>query len=140
MLSVVKTDERTEARRLRALGWSIKEIQGHLGVSRSSVSIWVRDVPLTEAQRDDLIARVRLGPLVAGERSAARARERRREYQARGRVLARNEDSLYAAGCMLYWAEGGKTRNSVRLTNAEPEVLAFFADFLRNASTSTTTR
>jgi hypothetical protein len=32
---------------------------------------------------------------------------------------------------MLYWAEGGKTRNSVRLTNADPEVLAFFADFLR---------
>jgi len=32
---------------------------------------------------------------------------------------------------MLYWAEGGKARNSVRLTNADPAVLAFFADFLR---------
>jgi len=32
---------------------------------------------------------------------------------------------------MLYWAEGGKARNSVRLTNADPEVIAFFADFLR---------
>jgi hypothetical protein len=32
---------------------------------------------------------------------------------------------------MLYWAEGGKARNSVRLTNADPEVLAFFARFLR---------
>lgn len=127
----MKTDERDEARRLRALGWSIKEIQEQLGVSRSSVSIWVRDVPLTRAQRDELGARIRLGPLHAGERSAARARERRREYQERGRVLARNDDPLYAAGCMLYWAEGGKTRNSVRLTNADPEVIAFFADFLR---------
>jgi hypothetical protein len=131
MLSDMKTDERNEARRLRALGWSIREIQAHLGVARSSVSIWVRDVPLTQEQRDELIARVRLGPLVAGERSAAHARERRREYQDRGRVLARNDDPLYAAGCMLYWAEGGKTRNSVKLTNADPEVLRFFAHFLR---------
>jgi DNA-binding MarR family transcriptional regulator len=127
----MKTDERDEARRLRAQGWSIKEIQEHLGVSRSSVSIWVRDVALTEAQRDALAARVRLGPLVAGERSAARARQRRLEYQERGRQLARIDNPLYAGGCMLYWAEGGKTRNSVRLTNADPAVLAFFAEFLR---------
>jgi hypothetical protein len=33
---------------------------------------------------------------------------------------------------MLYWAEGGKTRNSVRLTNADPDVLRFFASFLRH--------
>jgi len=32
---------------------------------------------------------------------------------------------------MLYWAEGGKNRNSIRLTNADPAVLAFFARFLR---------
>ena len=56
MLSDMKTDERNEARRLRALGWSIREIQAHLGVARSSVSIWVRDVPLTQEQRDELIA------------------------------------------------------------------------------------
>ncbi len=32
---------------------------------------------------------------------------------------------------MLYWGEGGKQRNSVKLTNADPEVLVFFARFLR---------
>jgi hypothetical protein len=31
---------------------------------------------------------------------------------------------------MLYWAEGAKQRNSVKLTNSDPELLAFFADFL----------
>lgn len=31
---------------------------------------------------------------------------------------------------MLYWAEGAKSRNTVKLTNADPEVLAFFAGFL----------
>ncbi|HEY2372699.1 MAG TPA: hypothetical protein VGH82_09115 [Gaiellaceae bacterium] len=127
----MKTDERDEARRLRSEGWSIKDIQQHLDVSRSSVSLWVRDVPLTDEQRKELTSRIRLGPLVAGERSAARARTRRCEYQENGRRRARIPDPLYAGGCMLYWAEGGKARNSVRLTNADPALLAFFGDFLR---------
>jgi len=32
---------------------------------------------------------------------------------------------------MLYWAEGDKTRNSVRICNADVELLVFFASFLR---------
>jgi transcriptional regulator with XRE-family HTH domain len=131
MLSVVKTTERTHARQLRAQGWSIKEIQQELGVSRSSVSLWVRDVPLTARQQEALIERIRLGPARAGAASAARARERRAVYQEHGRRRARDGSALYAAGCMLYWAEGGKRRNSVLLTNADPEVLTFFARFLR---------
>jgi hypothetical protein len=32
---------------------------------------------------------------------------------------------------MLYWAEGAKARNTLKITNADPEVLTFFARFLR---------
>ena len=32
---------------------------------------------------------------------------------------------------MLFWAEGDKCRNSVRLSNSDPEVLKFFLRFLR---------
>ncbi|HEY3540938.1 MAG TPA: hypothetical protein VGK79_00200 [Gaiellaceae bacterium] len=32
---------------------------------------------------------------------------------------------------MLYWAAGAKSRNSLKLTNADAEVLVFFARFLR---------
>jgi len=131
MLSVVKTTERTHARELRARGWSIKEIQQELGVSRSSVSLWVRDVPLTPEQQAALIERIRLGPMRAGIASAARARDRRAAFQRHGRQRAREGSALYAAGCMLYWAEGGKRRNSALLTNADPQVVAFFARFLR---------
>ena len=41
-----KVAERSEARRLRALGWTMPDIAAHLGVSRSSVSLWTRDVPV----------------------------------------------------------------------------------------------
>jgi hypothetical protein len=74
---------------------------------------------------------MRVGQAAAHERQAAAARAVRKSYQDAGRLLARKRDSSYAAGCMLYWAEGDKQRNSVRLSNADPEVLVFFARFLR---------
>jgi transposase len=55
---VVKTAERELARVLRrAEGLSVKEIAHRPGVSRSSASVWVRDVPLTFEQRATLLAR-----------------------------------------------------------------------------------
>ncbi|HET8895443.1 MAG TPA: hypothetical protein VFM96_15245 [Gaiellaceae bacterium] len=32
---------------------------------------------------------------------------------------------------MLYWAEGAKARNTVKITNSDPEVLVYFVRFLR---------
>jgi hypothetical protein len=40
-----KDYEQAKARELRAVGWSLREIAGELGVALSSVSNWVRDVP-----------------------------------------------------------------------------------------------
>jgi hypothetical protein len=100
-------------------------------VSRSSVSLWVRDVQLGEAEQARLLERTRLGPLVAGARKAARARAERQRYQERGRHLVHERDASYAAGCALYWAEGAKRRNNLKLTNSDPELVAYFLAFLR---------
>ncbi len=32
---------------------------------------------------------------------------------------------------MLFWAEGSRNRNAVRLTNSDPDLLAYFVSFLR---------
>jgi transcriptional regulator with XRE-family HTH domain len=130
-LSVVKTEERERARELRAQGWSVKQIERSLGVARSSVSRWVRDVPLGPSQRQLLITRSKLGPIIAAERKAALARETRRSYQSDGRRLVHERGGSYVAGCMLYWAEGGKERNSLKIVNSDPALLAVFAAFLR---------
>jgi transposase len=127
----LKTAEREAARRLRAEGWSVKEIETHLRVARSSVSLWVRDVELGEVQQARLLERSRLGPTVAGERKAAQAREARQRYQERGRRLVHERGDSFAAGCTLYWAEGAKHRNSLKLTNSDPDLVAYFLGFLR---------
>jgi hypothetical protein len=131
MLSGVKTTEQRRARELRATGLSVREIAQVLEVSQASASAWTRDILLTPEQRLALDERGERGRAVARARRAAAARDARRSYQQEGREFARARGSSYAAGCMLYWAEGGKTRNAVRLTNSDPEVLVFFARFLR---------
>jgi transposase-like protein len=130
----MKTRERQAARELRREGESIKEIARCLGVSKSSVSLWVRDIELTSEQHAALQARNALHErqVRARRASAEKYRTLRRTYQGDGRLRAQANDPLYAAGCMLYWAEGDKCRNSVRMANSDSEVLRFFARFLRS--------
>jgi hypothetical protein len=131
----VKTEERERARLLRHdQGLTVKEIAGIVGVSVSSVSLWVRDVPLTLEQEAALDARnpVRNGQRRGTVNNSRRCREIRRAAQAHGRERARTGDPDFLAGCMLYWAEGAKRRNTVVFTNADGDLLAVFLRFLRS--------
>ncbi len=100
-------------------------------MARSSVSLWVRDVELGEEERRTLDARVTEGRLQAAERKATAARRVRQSYQQEGRRLARERGPSYAAGCMLYRAEGSKARNSAVLSNSDVNLLSYFVTFLR---------
>jgi transcriptional regulator with XRE-family HTH domain len=130
----MKTRERDQARRLRAeRGYSIKQIAALLKVSTSSVSLWVRDIELSQEQHEALhgqnaaYERQRKGQAIM----SARRRAERRAYQERGRLLARRGDPLHAAGCMLYWAEGSKSRNQLAFSNSDPAMVRTFVRFLR---------
>ena len=133
MLSDVKTRERDEARRLRREeGRSVREIATLLEVSRSSVSLWVRDIELTPSHHAALVRR---NPRFTNQRNGSianreRSRARRLDYQRRGRELARRHNAFYLAGCMLWWAEGAKNRNAVRFTNSDPAMARLFVRFL----------
>jgi hypothetical protein len=136
MFSEMKTVERDQARRMRSHeGRSVKEIARLLAVSTSSVSHWVRDIELSDEQHAALQARNGLHERQRLARAAmsAKARERRTRAQNHGRDLARLGDNLYVAGCMLFWAEGSRSRNRVVFTNSDPEMVRIFIGFLRRA-------
>ena len=114
---------------------ALKRIAARVGVSVSSVSVWTRDIELTPKQRERNLRGPR-GPQNP-EHIARRVttwkrvnRERRLGYQRDGRERARERDPLHIAGSMLYWAEGTKCRNSVRLANSDAYLLRFFRRFL----------
>jgi transcriptional regulator with XRE-family HTH domain len=125
----MKTAKRIEARLIRRdEGASIKKIARRLGVSVSSISLWVRDIELSPEQRAALRNKVSGG----WSANAVAARRRRNESQAGEHALVREADPLFVAGIMLFWAEGAKARNEVCIVNSDPELVRFFARFLRH--------
>jgi transposase-like protein len=130
----VKTRERELARRIRREeGAPINEIARRLGVSKSSVSLWVREIQLTDDQRQALRERnpAYNRQLSGTLKQAARRRAERVGYQDDGRRRARERDPVFVAGCMLYWAEGAKDRNQLQFANSDPVMARFFVDFLK---------
>jgi transcriptional regulator with XRE-family HTH domain len=117
----------------RELGLSVKEIARRVEVSPGTASRWLRDVPLTVEQRAALDAAnpVLNGQMAGARRIAESARAARLRAQAHGRELARRGDPQHQAGCMLYWAEGSKSRNKVVFTNSDVSMVQFFVRFLR---------
>jgi transcriptional regulator with XRE-family HTH domain len=130
----MKTRERDIARRLRSEeGLPINEIARRVSVSKSSVSIWVRDIELTPQQEAVLKAKnpAYNRQLSGWRQNAAKHRAKRVAAQESGRTLARRSDPLHLAGCMLYWAEGSKRRNQLCFSNSDPEMVRFFVVFLK---------
>ena len=117
----------------REEGLALGVIATRLGVAKSSVSTWTRDIALTEEQHERLRA---ANPIYnqqlrgqAGRSASARAV--RLAAQQHGRAAARSSDLVHMQGCMLYWAEGSKNRNRVVFTNADAEMHRAFIGFLR---------
>ena len=106
---------------------SVKLIAERLGVSQASVSVWVRDIKLLPHQIEHNRQRAR-GDSGATWRKQSRAR--RLQHQLEGRRRANKGDPIHASGCMLYWAEGSKGRNTVHFANSDPAMMEHFVRFL----------
>lgn len=131
---MTKTEERHKARKLRKeKGLSVNKIAELLNVSRSTVSRWVTDIPLTADQRHQLIQnKASYGAQHQGSiTNKEKHRKIREQYQQAGRLKAKEGDPLHLMGCMLYWAEGRKRRGECTFTNSDPDMMATFMKFLR---------
>ena len=122
-----RVEDRERARQLRAEAWTLQQIADELGVARSSVSLWVRDVSFTPGPRNRGAPSQRLHP-----QHVARVDEIERlraEGIARIGELSRKE--LLIAGTALYAGEGSKTDGRVAFANSDPRMVHFFVRWLR---------
>jgi hypothetical protein len=122
-----KLAEREQARRLRATGLPMAEITARLGVSKSSISLWVRDVPFEP----------RPGP-ARGRRRSPNALQQRKQAEidrllaeGRDRVGRLSEREFLVAGVALYAGEGSKGDGRLRFANSDPRMIVFFCAWLR---------
>ncbi|MGV9940361.1 hypothetical protein [Streptomyces sp. NPDC003401] len=130
-----KDDLRAKARELRLQGWTYDQIQVELGCSKSSISLWVRDLPKPE--RRDAAEQARLACRKRWEHELAVRDEKRRQTKAAaaneiGTMTARD---LFLVGVALYWAEGSKDklyarRESVQFVNSDPGVIRVYLAWL----------
>jgi hypothetical protein len=122
-----KVVERQQARQLRRTGLPLAEIAVRVGVSKSSVSLWVRDVEFSPAERP-----------VRGRRRHPNALQRRKQgeierllEEGRVRIGQLTEREFLVAGAALYAGEGTKRDGAVRFANSDPRMIAFFCCWLR---------
>jgi transcriptional regulator with XRE-family HTH domain len=136
-----KDDLRAKARDLRAQGLTYKQITTELGVSKSSVSLWVRDLPTPprlsrEESRKRAAAGVRrYWDVERPVREAKRAEERAAAAAEIG-MLSNRE--ILIAGAIAYWCEGTKSKphrlaEHVTFMNSDPLLIGFFLRFLDSA-------
>ncbi|MEW2255658.1 helix-turn-helix domain-containing protein [Streptomyces sp. NPDC047869] len=130
-----KDDLREKARELRLQGWTYDRIQAALGCSRSSVSLWVRDLPKPERKRSreeaSAIAR-------KGWEATLRIREEERQHTkgaAKRAIGDLTPRELFLVGVGLYWSEGAKDkpydrRENVTFVNSDPGMIKVFLAWL----------
>jgi hypothetical protein len=110
-----KIEEKNMAIELRKQGKSLDEITRIIEtVSKTSVSCWVRPVILTNEQMLRLKPKGRNGKYFT---------DLRKKYREEGRQKAKENDIGHAIGCMLYWAEGWKSKNVVYCKSVKPRHL-----------------
>ena len=122
-----KVDAQNRARDLRAQAWTLQEIATELGVAKSSVSLWVRDVMFVPKPRQSPTF-VSPNPL----HLAKLAEIEDMNHQGVERIGVLSTAAFLAAGVALYAGEGSKTEGSVKFANSDTQMMAFFCGWFRH--------
>jgi transcriptional regulator with XRE-family HTH domain len=130
-----KDDLRERARELRLQGWTYDQIQVELGCSKSSISLWVRDLPKPEPRYTPEEHRALMQAGLARFRDAQDEERLRVKKGATQEVGELTDRDLFMAGVALYWAEGQKSkpyqrREVVNFVNSDPTVIRVFLTWL----------
>jgi hypothetical protein len=138
-----KDDLHAKARQLRALGQDYEEIAATLNVAKSSVSLWVRDLPgVTRFSTAEGKERSAEGTrrYWAVRRLAKEADRAAARATAASQIGALTHRDLIIAGVIAYWCEGSKNKpgpwnDHVAFTNSDPALIRLFLRFLEATGT-----
>ena len=119
--------------KLRKSGLSYSQIRDRLSVSKSSLSLWLRDLPLSDhrlrALRDNSQVRI----------EKSRETKRKKKEQRRTKVfdkvsldIQKSQDPFFVSGFYLYWGEGTKSSEyTIAFTNSDSSMIQAFIEWTR---------
>jgi len=127
-----------KARKSRRKGESVIQIAQKLGISKSTVSLWVRDIILSVDQlqklKNNSLKGAELGRAHGAFIQKARRLQTIEKFKKEGieELKKLKDKEFFVAGLALYWGEGSKKSRNVRLCNSDPELVNFMIKWLIN--------
>lgn len=131
---MARKEDKQKAIAMRKRGMSYNQIKEKLGISKSTLSGWLYNMPLSEKRIRELQAD---SPIrIERYRNTMRAKKEARLKEVYEKVSKDignlSKRDLFIAGLFLYWGEGAKsTSSSTILTNTNPAMLKFFLNWLK---------
>ncbi len=136
---MAKSKEKLLAHRLRRTGKSVFYISKQLGVAKSTVSIWCRDISLTSTQRLKLhqnsITAGHKGRMIGATQNHKKKVETIEMYRIEGKKSVGKlsaREQLFI-GVALYWAEGNRKSAGFGFVNSDPRIITFISKWLQKS-------
>lgn len=128
-----KIQEKDLVLKLRKRGFSYNQIRDKVKVSKSTLSLWLRSMPLSKEAVDSL--RGKNPQRIERFRNTMKAKREEEELVFFKRVSKElgkfTKRERLIAGLFLYWGEGTKAALcTTAVTNTDPDVLRFFVHWL----------
>ncbi len=129
---MARIQDRAKAIELRASGMSYSQIKASLKVSKSSLSLWLRDFPLPESRLRELRDHSQIRIEKSRQTKRNKKEQRRQEvYDKVATDIKRSKDSFFVSGFYLYWGEGTKSAEyTVSFTNTDPAMVRCFVQWM----------
>lgn len=128
----MKAGLKNKAEKLRKQGFSFREISEKLGISKSTASLWLRDIELSNKSKERI---KKLG--IDGRKKGSEVKRNKRKLENSeikekvakyfsGYTQSRIDSKIACA--LLYWGEGTKYEGntSVSFMNSDPEMIRYF--------------
>jgi len=121
---------------LRKQGMSYSQIRSIIKVSKSTLSLWLKNYPLSKERIKEL--RAFSEQRIERFRETVRQKREKRlteTYQTQKQlILPLSNRELFIAGLLLYWGEGTKCRrDGLSISNNDPSVIRFFIYWLKKS-------
>lgn len=121
---------------MRKKGLSYKEIRAEIPVAKSTLSDWLKDLPLTSDEKSYLRTRIDANITRGRIKAATANRARKQERDAVFFKLAEQEfsqwveDPFFGVGLSLYWGEGAKRNWGFAFTNSDYRMVCVMLNWI----------
>ncbi|OGM93359.1 hypothetical protein A2333_02875 [Candidatus Wolfebacteria bacterium RIFOXYB2_FULL_49_7] len=131
---MARVKDKEKAIQLRLTGKSYSQIKSELGVSKSTLSGWLKEYPLSKEQFGELNVVERRVESYISTCKIRKEQILKEVYdKEKKEIFPLSKRDLFVAGLFLYWGEGGKTdKGSLVLSNTNPAVIKFGVYWMEN--------